>query len=226
MKLDLHCHSEASSDCRTPIHAFPDLLRARGISVQAITDHNEIWGGVALRTLVRARSLDDELTIIVGEEVSTREGELIGLFLTERIPAGLSPEETAAEIKRQGGLVLLPHGFDPLKRHRLRPEARERIAEMIDIVESFNARISRGRYNREAAAWATTRGLPLSGGSDAHTEDQIGDAWSEAPDRKVRTPEDLLAALRAGQVIGTWTHPAIAFGKKQLSSLRRASRTR
>ena len=141
MRLDLHCHSEASADCVTPLASFPARCRARGIRVQAITDHNEVWGAQKLKEMVQNSGADD-LTIIVGEEVSTREGEIVGLFLNEKIPAGLSPEETVAAIKNQGGLVLLPHGFDPLKRHRLKPEALERVQNDIDIVEVFNARIS------------------------------------------------------------------------------------
>ncbi|WP_245900847.1 PHP domain-containing protein [Deinococcus yavapaiensis] len=221
--MDLHCHSEASKDCRTPIHDFPDLLLRRGIAVQAITDHNEIWGAVALRTLVRALSLDDRLTIIVGEEVSTRDGEIIGLFLHDRIPAGMSAEDTVRAIRDQGGLVLLPHGFDPLKRHRLRPEALERVRDEIDIVESFNARVSNVRYNAEAGEWAAKRDLPASAGSDAHTDDQVGECWVQTPDRSVTTPEDLLGALRSGDIIGKWTHPAIAFVAKQLHGFRKNS---
>jgi predicted metal-dependent phosphoesterase TrpH len=116
MKVDLHCHSEASADCVTPIPLMPERCLERDIRVQAITDHNEIWGAQKLRDLVAAEQLP--LTIIVGEEVSTREGEIVGLFLEEKIEAGLSPEETVARILEQGGLVLLPHGFDPLKRFR------------------------------------------------------------------------------------------------------------
>jgi len=130
MRIDLHCHSEASADCRTPLAAFPGRCKARGITVQAITDHNEIWGAQQLQEM----TLGSELTVIVGEEVSSRDGEIIGLFLREKIPAGLSAEETVERIKAQGGLVLLPHGFDPLKRYRLTRLALERIAGQIDIV--------------------------------------------------------------------------------------------
>lgn len=179
MRLDLHCHSEASHDCLTPLTTFPDRCLARGVVVQAVTDHDQIWGAQQLQQFVRNSEFADRFTVIVGEEVSTREGEIVGLFLQERIPPGLSPEETVREIKAQGGLVLLPHGFDPLKRHRLRPAARERIADQIDIVESFNARISRPKWNRAAETWARARNLPVSGGSDAHTWRQLGDAWTE-----------------------------------------------
>lgn len=214
-RVDLHCHSEASSDCTTPITTIPARCLSRGVSVQAITDHNQIWGAQRLREFVRDSEFAGQLTVIVGEEVSTREGEIVGLFLQERVPPGLSPEETVREIKAQGGLVLLPHGFDPLKRHRLRPQARQRVAAEIDIVESFNARISLPRWNREAEAWGRARGLALSGGSDAHTWAQVGDAWTEVPARPVAGPRDLLETLYVGSVMGEWTHPVLAYLRKR-----------
>lgn len=221
MRLDLHCHSEASSDCITPLSSFPARCRAAGIRVQAITDHNEIWGAQQLQKMLADEGATD-LSIIVGEEVSTREGELVGLFLSECIPAGLSPEETVSEIKAQGGLVLLPHGFDPLKRHRLKPGARERIAEHIDIVEVFNARVSRQKWNVAASAWAARHDLAASAGTDAHTLKDVGTAWLETPYRPVNGPADLLAALRAegGQIGGAWMHPAIALAYKGWSHAR------
>ena len=209
MRIDLHCHSLASHDCLTPLEAFPDRCRARGVKVQAITDHDQIWGAQKLKKMVEEEGSD--LTVIVGEEVTTSEGEIIGLFLQEHIKPGGSPEETVAQIKAQGGLVLLPHGFDPLKRARLQPGAHRRIADDVDIVEVFNARISRPRYNQAARTWASERGLPMSGGSDAHTVKDLGSAWSETPVRPVTSPADLLAALHAGEVSGEWTHPVQAF---------------
>jgi predicted metal-dependent phosphoesterase TrpH len=219
IKVDLHCHSEASSDCSTPLEFFPERCEKREVRVQAITDHNEIWGAQRIKELVeeqkqesRAEGSNDRilLTVIVGEEISTSEGEIIGLFLTERIEPGLTPEETIAEIKSQGGLALLPHGFDPLKRWRLRPEARERIADSIDIVETFNARISQPRWNRAAVAWAQDRSLPMSAGTDAHTLADIGSAWVEVPFQSIQEPEELLLALEGGIPVGQWTHPVIA----------------
>jgi predicted metal-dependent phosphoesterase TrpH len=209
MKIDLHCHSEASFDCITPLTDIPRRCLERGVAVQAITDHNEIWGAqeLARRALADAGGA---LTIIVGEEITTAEGELIGLFLDEKIEPGLSPEETVRRIKAQGGLVYLPHGFDPMKRSRLRPRALERIAHDIDVVETFNARISQPRWNRAAVRWAQARGLPISAGSDAHTRQDIGSAWVEVPTRAVRGPDDLLAALAGGTPVGEWTHPALA----------------
>lgn len=219
-KIDLHLHTEASFDCVVRPPALLERLVATGVTVQAVTDHNEVWAAQRLQALADERRRTDPRTpqVIVGEEVSTREGELIGLFLCELVPRDLSPEETVARIKEQGGLVLLPHGFDPLKKKRLTPEALARIAPQIDIVETFNARISRPRWNRAGTAWADLRGLPKSAGSDAHTLADVGDAWVETPVTDVGTPAGLLEALRSGTVMGKWTHPLLAFAYKVYDS--------
>lgn len=220
-KIDLHLHTEASFDCVVPLPALLERLTETGITVQAVTDHNEIWAAQKVQALAdeRRRTHPQTPQIIVGEEVSTSEGEIIGLYLTEPVPRDLSPEETVERIKAQGGLVLLPHGFDPLKKKRLTPAALARIAEHIDIVETFNARISRPRWNRAGAAWADLRGLPKSAGSDAHTLADVGDAWVETQAVvDVSTPAGLLKALRCGTVAGKWTHPLLAFGYKVWNS--------
>jgi predicted metal-dependent phosphoesterase TrpH len=217
MKIDLHCHTEASADCSTPLALFPARCRERGVWVQAITDHNEIWGAQKLQGMVEEEEVKRAgfpLTIIVGEEVSTVNGEIIGLFLKERIPAGMSPQETVAAIREQGGLVLLPHGFDPLKRWRLQPAALETIEDEIDIVETFNARISRPRWNQAAVDWSQAHKVPMSAGSDAHTWADIGSAWVEVPVQRIQTAQDLLAALQSGVPVGEWTHPVVAFAYK------------
>ena len=213
MKIDLHCHSEASHDSSTPIELIPDRCIKRDVSVQAITDHDQIWGAKKLREIVNGASEDGlhSLTVIVGQEVSTSEGEIIGLFLEEAIAPGLSPEKTVELIKEQGGLVLLPHGFDPLKRWRLKPEALERIAESVDVVETFNARISRIQWNQAAVSWSEERGIAISAGSDAHTLADIGSAWVEVPRRTIEGPQDLLDALQGGIPVGEWTHPVKAY---------------
>ena len=210
MKIDLHCHCEASWDCVTPLARIPDLCRARGISVQAITDHDQIWGAQQLRDMTR----DSDLTVIVGEEVTTSEGELIGLFLEELIPPGMSALDTVKAIREQGGLVLLPHGFDPLKRKRLKPQALAKIADEIDIVEIFNTRVSKTAWNEAARRWAIQEGKLMSGGSDAHTARDIGSAWVKVPECEINTPASLLQALAHGEVEGKWVHPASALAYK------------
>jgi predicted metal-dependent phosphoesterase TrpH len=211
MRIDLHCHTEASHDCASPLDAVLTRCRQSSIAVQAVTDHNEIRGALELK---RTATAPGDPLIIVGEEVTSREGEIIGLFLEELIPAGLSPEEVVRAIRDQGGLVLLPHGFDPLKAHRLSPAARERIAGEIDIVEVFNARVSHPRRNAQAASWAAERDLPASSGTDAHVVSALGTAWVETAPCQIDGPEALLEALRAGTVTGTWTHPVAAYAYK------------
>ena len=217
MKIDLHCHTEASADCSTPLELFPARCRERGVWVQAITDHNEIWGAQKLQEMVEEEKIKKAgfpLTIIVGEEVSTIHGEIIGLFLKEKIPAGMTPRETVDAITEQGGLVVLPHGFDPLKRWRLQPAALETIEDEINVVETFNARISQLRWNQAAVDWAKRHGVPMSAGSDAHTLSDIGSAWVEVPVQKIQTPQHLVKALAAGVPVGEWTHPVVAFAYK------------
>jgi predicted metal-dependent phosphoesterase TrpH len=223
MKVDLHCHSEASHDCTTPLTIFPQRCHQQGVRVQAITDHNQIWGAQKLQQLVaeQAKKEGIQLAVIIGEEITTQEGEIIGLFLQEKIEPNLSAEETVAQIKAQGGLVLLPHGFDPLKRYRLKPDARERVAKQIDIVETFNARISRPRWNQAAVRWCEDRGVLMSGGSDAHTPADIGSAWVEVPQQTIAGPADLLKALAGGMPAGEWTHPVLAFMYKMWDRARR-----
>jgi predicted metal-dependent phosphoesterase TrpH len=224
MRIDLHCHTEASPDCITPIKAVPARCIERGIQVQAITDHDCIWGAQKLQDLVAEENTND-LKVIVGEEITTNQGELVGLFLREKIPAGLSPRESVKAVKKQGGLVLLPHGFDPLRLPRLKTEAREALVDSIDIVETFNARSSQPHWNQVAADWSQAHGLLKSAGSDAHTLTDIGSAWVEVPKRPVRGPQDLLAALQGGVPVGKWVHPAIAYLYKQWDRIRYKLRT-
>jgi predicted metal-dependent phosphoesterase TrpH len=224
MRIDLHCHTEVSRDSTIPLSQRPARCWQRAIRVQAITDHNEIRGALELRERVDAEGSDP--VILIGEEITTSEGEIVGLFLTERIEAGLSPEETVARIKAQGGPALLPHGFDPWNYSTLHPEARERIASAVDIVEAFNARVSRHRWNQAAAEWARARGLPISAGSDAHTLADIGSAWVEVPMQPIRGPKDLLRALRQGTPTGEWQHPLLTLIERMLERHRHRYRAR
>ena len=213
IKIDLHCHTEASKDCKIPIELFPKLLRDRQVRVQAITDHNEIWGAVKLKELIENNSNNEKIsiTVIVGEEISTKNGELIGIFLQERIEPGLSVDEIVERIQEQDGLVLLPHGFDPFKRWRLRTEARRRIAKDIDIVETFNAHVSRPYFNHRAVKWALKHSVIMSAGSDAHTVPKVGNAWVEVPIQLIQNPQDLLMALQEGEPTGIWSNPIFAY---------------
>ncbi len=161
----------------------------------------------------------EKLQVIVGEEITTSRGEIIGLFLHERIPPGIDPLEAVQRIHDQGGLVLLPHGFDPFKAGRLRAEARGQVASSIDIVEGFNRRISLPRYNRRAREWADANGKPASAGTDAHTLGEVGRAWAEVPDGQVESSDDLRALLPASEIRGQWRQPLIAYVEKSVENM-------
>lgn len=211
MRLDLHSHSLASYDCDTPLELIAPACKVAGIDVLAVTDHNEIWGALEL-----AEHTTPDLQIIVGEEVYTTEGEIIGLFLTELIPRGLTPEQTLERIHAQGGIALLPHGFDPLKPSRLTPAARARVAAQLEIIEGLNGHVSWTGWNTQAALWGNLNGKPLSAGSDAHRAKDLGSVYVETPTRTINGPADLLEALKNGNLHGRWRNPVVSFIKERL----------
>jgi predicted metal-dependent phosphoesterase TrpH len=160
-----------------------------GLSPIFLTDHEGIAGAQSL--------VDAGEMAVIGQEILTTEGELIGLFLKEAIPSRLSPEETVDSIKEQGGLVYLEHPFDTSRRN-LREEAIERIAGQIDIVEVFNGR-SEPEINRRAEELRSTLGVAAGAGSDAHTLREIGYVYVEM--EAFDGPHDFLAKLRNGHVV-------------------------
>ncbi len=210
LRIDLHCHTLASYDCKTSLQAVVLACQQQKIDVLAITDHNEIWAAQELTALGLATP-----QFIVGEEVYTSEGEIIGLFLQEKIARGQSPERTLSEIHEQGGLALLPHGFDHWKPSTLKAVARERIKASLDIIEAFNGHTARARSNEYARVWAAIHNLPTSGGSDAHRAADIGSVYLETADRPIKTPSDLLAALKGGKIVGRRRNPILSFLREQ-----------
>jgi predicted metal-dependent phosphoesterase TrpH len=197
LKVDMHTHSEYSPDSRTPLASQAAAIKAAGLDVVCATDHNTIEGALRLRELA------DGFRVIVGEEVSSRDGEIIGLFLDKPVPRGLSAEETIARIRDQGGLVSVPHPFSRNRRFHLRRSVLERVWKDIDCIEVFNAREAFTQDNVRAAAFAREKGLPGAVGSDAHRASEIGRAWVEVEEFAGR--EDFIAALREGSVIGKLT---------------------
>jgi predicted metal-dependent phosphoesterase TrpH len=189
VRVDLHLHSSASFDCRVTPLEVARRCRQVGLSPIVLTDHDGIDGAQSL--------VDAGEPVIIGEEIMTTEGELIGLFLKAAIPKGLSPEETVAAIKEQGGLVYLEHPYDRTRRH-LREEAIERIASAIDIVEVFNGR-SQPEANRLAEELRSTLGVAAGAGSDAHTLREIGSVYVEL--EAFDGAHDFLPKLQIGKVI-------------------------
>ena len=175
VKADLHTHTENSPDCLTSVKRFIAACQRRGLECVAVTDHNEIRG---------ARMLQEKapFKVIVGEEILTDMGEIIGYFLTERIKPGLSPMRTVAEIKKQGGLVCVPHPFDRLRSSRLDFKALKEIEQEIDIIEIFNSRNVYAVDNQKALDYATAKNKLFSVGTDAHWPWEIGRSYINIPD--------------------------------------------
>ena len=201
LKLDTHTHTEYSPDSRTPLAAQAAALVAAGIDVVCATDHNTIEGALRLREIAEG------LRVIVGEEISTRDGEIIGLFLERPIPRDLSGAETIARIHDQGGVVSVPHPFSRNRARRMRRDALDRLWPQIDCLEVFNAREAFAADNRRAAAYAKERNIPGTVGSDAHRASEIGRAWIEVDAFADR--DGFLDSLRGGDVHGRLTGPAI-----------------
>jgi predicted metal-dependent phosphoesterase TrpH len=184
---DLHMHTNHSPDCATDVEALLDHCIAEGLGAIAITDHNEVSGGLA------AAAMDKPITVIVGEEVKTSQGEVIGLFLHERIERGMSMAQTIAAIQDQGGLVYMPHPFDRM--HTIPdPQTLLRSLDDLDVFEVYNARLLFDSFNADALRFATKYNLIQAAGSDAHVLPGIGTALNRIP--AFDGPEEFMMAMR------------------------------
>ncbi len=194
IRVDLHSHTMWSGDSSTTPEELEHAVAASGLDVLCITDHNAIKGAVELQDALPCR-------VVVGEEVRTSRGELIGLFLQERIPFGLPPEEAAQRIRDQGGLVYVPHPFDPL-RHNLAEDALRALAAagLVDAIEGFNAKTSLAHLNQAGLTVAREVGVPAGAGSDAHVPDALGAAYVEMDD--FTTAQDFVTALITATLVG------------------------
>ena len=196
----MHSHTMWSGDSTTTPDEIADAVTAAGIDVLCITDHNAIKGAVDLVDRLSCR-------VIVGEELRTHAGEIIGLFLGERIPVGLQPSDAARAIRGQGGIVYIPHPYDPMRRNISASALGALIDDgLVDAIEVINAKTSLRSLNERAAATARTHELAAGAGSDAHVPDAIGAAYVEMPD--FDGPQDFLAKLRLGRPVGHhWDEP-------------------
>jgi predicted metal-dependent phosphoesterase TrpH len=192
---DFHIHTRFSRDSILTEERFIEKAVERGLTHVCVTNHNNIEGAIAVRDKVADLGLTDKLTVILGEEVSTADGEVVGIFLTRTIPRGLSANETADEIHRQGGLVSIPHPFDPFRGSRIREGPLRNLAEMrkIDAIEVFNCRVTFQRHNLEAAEFANRYGIPGIAASDSHSSFEVAMAFNAMP--AFDTAEELKASL-------------------------------
>ena len=191
--VDLHMHTDHSYDCATPVEVLLAHAKARGLGAIAVTDHNEVSGAH------EARAKADGLKVIVAEEIKTADqGEVIGLFIEDKIPRGMTLQETIAEIKRQGGLVYVPHPFDRL--HSV-PDYEHLLAVLddVDAIEVFNPRVAIAEFNEEAARFAAKYRIPAGAGSDAHVPQGLGSVRIRM--RDFDRPDEFIAALRDADIV-------------------------
>jgi predicted metal-dependent phosphoesterase TrpH len=191
--VDLHMHTDHSPDCATPVDTLLDTAKGVGLGAIAITDHNEISGAL------EARERANGIKVIVAEEVKTADqGEVIGLFIEEKIPRGMTLQETIAEIRRQGGLVYVPHPFDrmhavPDYEHLLD------VVEDIDAIEVFNPRVAFSAFNEEAARFAAKYRIVAGAGSDSHVAQGLGSVKIRM--RDFDGPEEFIESLRDADIV-------------------------
>jgi predicted metal-dependent phosphoesterase TrpH len=197
--VDLHMHTDHSGDCATPVEVLLATAAEQGLGAIAVTDHNVISGALEARRQAAEEDPAHAVKVIVAEEVKTAEqGEVIGLFIEEKIPRGLSLEETVAEIKRQGGLVYVPHPFDrmhsvPDYEHLLR------ILDDVDAIEVFNPRVAIGAFNEEAARFAAKYRIVAGAGSDSHVAQGLGSVRIRM--RDFDGPQEFLQSLRDADIL-------------------------
>jgi predicted metal-dependent phosphoesterase TrpH len=189
---DFHSHSHYSRDSVLSPAALIEACVRKGITCIAVTDHNAVDGAFVIQKRAPFK-------VIIGEEVKTAEGEIVGLFLKELVPAGLSPEETIRCIHEQGGIVTVPHPYDAFRRSVITRAALGRIVDQVDAIEGYNCRNILSVHDRAARDLAGEHDKPITAGSDAHSRWEVGGVYLEMDD--FETPRECLAALRSAEVV-------------------------
>jgi predicted metal-dependent phosphoesterase TrpH len=194
VRVDMHSHTMWSGDCTTTPDELAYAVAEVGLDVLCITDHNVTAGAIQLIDELPCR-------VIIGEELRVGQGEVIGLFLAERVPAGIGLIEAASRIREQGGVVYIPHPFDPM-RNCLRPhEIDLLVAEgLVDAIEGHNSKTSLRSLNQLAVDYGLAHGLGLGAGSDAHVPSSIGSGYVVMPD--FDGPQAFLSSLAQGHLVG------------------------
>ena len=204
LRFDMHLHSRYSSDSAIPVRSIVKCFERSGI-LPLVCDHNTLAGSI--RVYDHICSAHPDIPRILAEEIMTAEGEIIGLFLEEEIPALLSAEETLDRIRDQGGLSIVPHPFCSYRSSALSFYTLDRIIDRVDIVEGFNARVIDDRDNLTAREYAARHKKPVSAGSDAHTPLELGRTWITI--KPFSTPRELMKGLPDAEVHYLHMDPSI-----------------
>jgi predicted metal-dependent phosphoesterase TrpH len=214
INIDLHVHTRYSRCAMLNPAEIESLALKRGLNAVAITDHNTIAGAVEVKNHAK------KIKVIIGEEIKTTKGEIIGYFLNKQIPPFLTPEETIKEIKRQGGLVSVPHPFDRLRSSRLETKTLEKILPNIDMIEIFNSRDILTGQDFGLIEKACQMGAIPVAASDAHLSVEVGKSYISIED--FETAEDFLENIKKSQYVKRkspfWVHlvtKALKFYKKK-----------
>lgn len=195
IRVDCHLHTMYSGDAVTTLDELGAQIEETGLDVVCVTDHH------AVRGAREAIERDVGCRVVVGEEVRTAAGEVIGLFLSRRVAHGLPVDEALAAIREQGGVVYVPHPFDPVRHCLAEAVLRDLCSDgSVDAVEVFNAKVGLDHLNERAAALAAELDVPGGAGSDAHDPAAIGAAYLEMPD--FDGPADFVEQLRDARVVG------------------------
>ncbi|HWQ96366.1 MAG TPA: PHP domain-containing protein [Candidatus Methylomirabilis sp.] len=168
MKYDMHIHSKYSSDGILGTEEIVKTAIKRGLNGIAITDHNTIKGGMEAK-----KYETDSLKVIIGSEIMTEKGEIIGLFLSEEIKPG-NVQDVINDIREQNGVVVVPHPFDEMRHSSFQPIVED--TKFIDCIEGFNSRCLLQKYNKKAKEFAEINNMIVIAGSDAHFLNEIGNA--------------------------------------------------
>jgi len=206
VRVDCHLHTVASGDSVLTLEELADRAKQAGLDAVCVTDHNVTHAAAA------AAQRDLGVRIIIGEEIRTPDGDVIGLFLTERIPYVLPLAEVIGRIRAQGALVYVPHPFDQVRSSLGRVLPGLCAAGAVDVIEVFNAKIADQAFNARAAALADEFALPGGAGSDAHDAPGVGAAYLEMPD--FDGPASFLAGLADAQVTGEFRDHAPRYPRR------------
>ena len=198
ISVEFHCHTHASKDSLTRPADLVAMARRKGIDRVIITDHNSIGGAL------EARAIAPEL-IIVGEEIMTNKGEILAAFVTDEIPAGLSPHETIRLLREQGAFISVSHPFDEFRKGGWREDDLLDILPQVDAIEVYNSRCMLPRFNLRAGLFAQKYNIAGTVGSDAHASFEVGRSLLQLD--PFTGPEEMRQVIRSGIPKVKWSPP-------------------
>ncbi len=214
--VEFHCHTSASKDSLTPPEKLVDTARRKGLGRLIITDHNSIAGARL------AQRLDPEF-VIVGEEIMTTKGEILAAYVTEEIPAGLTPQETIRRLRDQGAFISVSHPYDKMRSGGWQEADLLEILPLVDAIEIYNSRCMRHSFNRLAREFAEKYDIPGTVGSDAHAAFEVGRSVLRLD--PFEGADGLRTVIRTGIPVTRWSPPWIHLTSRYASLRKKQMRS-